>query len=41
MLSAMGDAKVAHGFIEVDVAADPLAAVERGHQHLRALQGCR
>jgi len=40
LLDAMSDAKIAHGFIEIDAADDPLAAVERGHHHLQSLRGC-
>ena len=40
VLAAMRAAKVAHGFIEIDVSDDPLAGVARGHQHLQHLQGC-
>lgn len=39
-LAAMRDAKVAHGFIEIDVSDDPFGAVERGHAHLQALRAC-
>jgi sugar phosphate isomerase/epimerase len=40
VLAAMRAAKVAHGFIEIDVSDDPLAGIARGHQHLQHLQGC-
>jgi sugar phosphate isomerase/epimerase len=40
VLDAMRAAKVAHGFIEIDVSDDPLAGVRRGHEHLQRLQGC-
>jgi sugar phosphate isomerase/epimerase len=40
VLAAMRAAKVAHGFIEIDVSDDPLAGVARGHRHLQHLQGC-
>jgi sugar phosphate isomerase/epimerase len=40
VLEAMDAAGVAHGFVEIDVADDPLAAVERGHRHLEALRDC-
>jgi sugar phosphate isomerase/epimerase len=40
VLKAMRAAKVAHGFIEVDVSDDSLAAVRSGYEHLRRLQGC-
>jgi sugar phosphate isomerase/epimerase len=40
VLAAMRAAKVAHGFIEIDVSDDPLAGVARGQQHLQRLQGC-
>ena len=39
-LAAMRAAKVAHGFIEIDVSDDALAGVRRGHEHLQHLQGC-
>ena len=39
-LAAMRAARVAHGFIEIDVSDDPIAGVRSGHQHLRHLQGC-
>ncbi len=39
-LAAMRDAKVAHGFIEIDVSDDALTGVRRGHEHLQHLQGC-
>jgi len=39
-LAAMRDAKVGHGFIEIDVSDDALAGVKRGHEHLQHLQGC-
>ncbi len=40
VLAAMRAAKVAHGFLEIDVSDDPLAGVKRGHEHLQRLQGC-
>jgi len=40
VLAAMRKAKVAHGFIEIDLSDDPLAGVKRGHEHLQRLQGC-
>ncbi len=40
VLAAMRAAKVAHGFIEIDVSDDPLAGVRSGHEHLERLQGC-
>jgi sugar phosphate isomerase/epimerase len=40
VLAAMRKAKIAHGFIEIDVSDDPLGGVARGHQHLQHLQGC-
>lgn len=40
VLAAMRAAKVAHGFIEIDVSDDALAGVKRGHDHLQRLQGC-
>jgi sugar phosphate isomerase/epimerase len=40
VLAAMRAAKVAHGFIEIDVSDDALAGVKRGHEHLQHLQGC-
>ena len=40
VLAAMRAAKIAHGFIEIDVSDDPLAGVKRGHEHLQHLQGC-
>jgi sugar phosphate isomerase/epimerase len=40
VLAAMRAAKVAHGFIEIDVSDDALAGVRRGHEHLQHLQGC-
>jgi len=40
LIAAMRAAKIAHGFIEIDVSDDPLAGVARGHLHLQRLQGC-
>jgi sugar phosphate isomerase/epimerase len=40
VLAAMQLAGIAHGFIEIDYAADPFGAVERGVRHLRDLGGC-
>ncbi|HEY8521910.1 MAG TPA: sugar phosphate isomerase/epimerase [Gammaproteobacteria bacterium] len=40
VLAAMAATGVRHGFIEIDVSADPMGAVERGHAHLRALRPC-
>jgi sugar phosphate isomerase/epimerase len=40
VLDAMRATGVRHGFVEIDVSADPLRAVARGHAHLRGLQGC-
>jgi sugar phosphate isomerase/epimerase len=40
VLAAMRDAGVAHGFIEIDQAPDPLGAVARGSRHLRAILDC-
>jgi sugar phosphate isomerase/epimerase len=40
VLAAMRDANVPHGFIEIDVTADPFGAVERGHRHLDGLRSC-
>jgi len=40
VFGAMSDAKVAHGFIEIDTADDPLAAVARGERHLQTLPAC-
>ena len=37
VVAAMRDAKVEHAFIEIDVSADPLAAVARGYRHLQTL----
>jgi sugar phosphate isomerase/epimerase len=39
VLAAMRTTKVAHGFIEIDIADDPLAAVQSGHAHLEKI-GC-
>jgi hypothetical protein len=40
VLQTMRDSGVHHGFIEIDVSADPMIAVTRGHRHLQSLQGC-
>jgi sugar phosphate isomerase/epimerase len=40
VLQTMRATGVAHGFIEIDVSADPFGAVERGHRHIQALKGC-
>jgi sugar phosphate isomerase/epimerase len=40
VVAAMNDTGVAHGFIEIDVADDPMGAVRRGHAHLQRLKGC-
>lgn len=40
VVAAMNDTGVAHGFIEIDVADDPMGAVRRGHAHLQGLKGC-
>ena len=40
VLHTMDETGVAHGFIEIDVADDPLGAVERGHRHLQSLGAC-
>ena len=40
VLAAMNDTGVAHGFIEIDVADDPMGAVRRGHAHLQMRKGC-
>jgi sugar phosphate isomerase/epimerase len=40
LLAAMRAARVAHGFIEIDVSDDPLAGIRRGHEHLSHLQAC-
>ncbi|HEX6999006.1 MAG TPA: sugar phosphate isomerase/epimerase [Gammaproteobacteria bacterium] len=40
VLAAMAATRVPHGFIEIDVSAEPMAAVERGHAHLQALRPC-
>jgi sugar phosphate isomerase/epimerase len=40
VLSAIEDIGVKHAFIEIDISADPLHAIERGHQYLNNLQGC-
>jgi sugar phosphate isomerase/epimerase len=40
VLAAMNETGVAHGFIEIDVADDPMGAVRRGHAHLQRLKGC-
>jgi sugar phosphate isomerase/epimerase len=37
VIAAMRSAKVEHAFIEIDVSADPLAAVARGYRHLQTL----
>jgi sugar phosphate isomerase/epimerase len=38
VLETMRATGVAHGFIEIDVSADPFGAIERGHRHLQALR---
>jgi sugar phosphate isomerase/epimerase len=40
VLAALNDTGVAHGFIEIDVADDPMGAVRSGHAHLQRLKGC-
>jgi len=40
VLNALAEARIRHGFIEIDVVAEPLTAIERGHQFLQQLQGC-
>jgi sugar phosphate isomerase/epimerase len=39
VLAAMRATNVAHGFIEIDITDDPLAAVQSGHAHLERI-GC-
>jgi sugar phosphate isomerase/epimerase len=40
VLAAMRETKVAHAFVEVDYAADPFGAVERGLRHLQSAGAC-
>jgi sugar phosphate isomerase/epimerase len=40
VLAAMRATGVRHGFVEIDVADDPLGAVRRGSEHVRAVGGC-
>ena len=40
VLAAMRDTNVAHAFIEVDYADDPLGAVERGLRYLQSVGAC-
>lgn len=40
VLATMAETGVAHGYVEIDVSDDPLAAVERGHRHLQSVAAC-
>jgi sugar phosphate isomerase/epimerase len=40
VLAAMRETGVRHGFIEIDLSDDPLGAVRRGREHLRAVGAC-
>jgi sugar phosphate isomerase/epimerase len=40
VLAAMRATGVRHGFVEIDVADDPLGAVRRGSEHVRAVGAC-
>jgi sugar phosphate isomerase/epimerase len=40
VLRTMTDNGVAHGFVEIDVSEDPLAAADRGNRYLQGLNAC-